>query len=171
MSVYQCYEIHTITSQGLLATITAVSKWANFMGLDHRQKKKKKQIAASLLMTSSTLWTEWRGNMTDMSCVPFKVNVGYPAGTFSELWLMFWQDSLKIMNKHSLCNINRTLVQSYLVFNNILKKIVMHKNLIDASFMDTLLFFSEMLLLLVHVTFLKHYYLLLDSECSENVQN
>lgn len=46
----------------------------------------------------------------------------------------------------------------------------MNKNLIDASFMDALLIFSEMLLL-VHVTFLKHYNLLLDSECSENVQN
>lgn len=41
VSVHQCYEIHNIMSQGLLATITAVSKLTNFMGLDQTKKRKK----------------------------------------------------------------------------------------------------------------------------------
>lgn len=35
--------------------------------------------------------------------------------------LTLWQGYLKVMDKHSSNNINRTFIQSYQVFNNILK--------------------------------------------------
>lgn len=38
--------------------------------------------------------------------------------TFSELWLMFWQASLKVKNKHSSSDFNIMFVQSSVVFNN-----------------------------------------------------
>ncbi len=44
----------------------------------------------------------------------------------SELWQMFWQGSLKVMNKCSSSNCNRTLIQGYQVFNYVLKMLA-HK--------------------------------------------
>ncbi len=39
-----------------------------------------------------------------------------------QLWLTFWQGSLKVLNKRSSSNsINRMLIRSYLVFYNVLK--------------------------------------------------
>lgn len=36
----------------------------------------------------------------------------------------FWQGSLKILNKYSTSNIDRMFIQSYLVYNNVLKTLI-----------------------------------------------
>ncbi len=42
-------------------------------------------------------------------------------GNVLRTWLTFSHGSLKVINKHSSSNVNITFVQSYLVFNNVLK--------------------------------------------------
>ncbi len=45
------------------------------------------------------------------------------ARLFPSLQGMFWKDSLKVMNEHASSNVNTMFIQSYLVFNYILKNI------------------------------------------------
>ncbi len=58
-------------------------------------------------------------------------------GMASELYLTFWKGSLKIKDKCSSSDVNRTFVQSYLVFKMFLK--CYHKNIINESFMKDFL--------------------------------
>ncbi len=45
------------------------------------------------------------------------------ARVFPSLQGMFWKDSLKVMNEHASSNVNKMFIQSYLVFNYILKHV------------------------------------------------
>ncbi len=62
----------------------------------------------------------------------------------------------KVMNKHSSSNIIRMFVQSYLVFNNVLKVIVY------TSFMERFFFWNSLVGTILNVDII--------SECSENFQ-
>lgn len=51
---------------------------------------------------------------------PYMISTGFSQLT-GNIQLMFSQDSLRVMNKHSSNNVNRKLEFSYLVFNKVLK--------------------------------------------------
>ncbi len=55
-------------------------------------------------------------------------------GNVLRTWLTFSHGSLKVINKHSSSNVNITFVQSYLVFNNVLKWL--DKNVIYTLFVE-----------------------------------
>lgn len=65
----------------------------------------------------------------------------------------FWKGSRKVLNKRSASNVNRTFVQSYLIFNNVLKLLAPKDYLYDVYtlFMD--IFFSQMFQLEVRIFF------------------
>ncbi len=73
-------------------------------------------------------------NKHDMSCL------AQLTGNVVRTWLTFSQGSLKVINKHSSSNVNITFVQSYLVFNNVLKWL--DKNVIYTSFVEGFLMSS-----------------------------